>query len=293
MFFFVVVSFWFNTIIHLLSTFCDSLSNDKYERKRMTIQLRESVQSQEEESDVTVQLRKNVLYSQKNRCVTVRLRKSVLFNYQEQNSQCSEAKSSESVTMTWRQIVRLRKSVLFNFVWQEVKSISLRRNVLSQKFDVISNNIVSKKRTMQSYYISISQIKSSIKSSIKLIISHFFHFIDTSFESSTVKSHRYWVNEIAIWDERFETSVRRQWRNYSWLTVRVDNVLRFHSRLSTILRRKILASWCILYSIVDIRFHIDVLSHEDAHSERRNSSNIRSIARSYVLKSILRHIWSQ
>ena len=65
----------------------------------MTVQLRGSVQSQEEGSDVTVQLRGSVLYSQKNRCVTVQLRGSVLFSYQEQDSQCSGAKSSELATM--------------------------------------------------------------------------------------------------------------------------------------------------------------------------------------------------
>ena len=34
LFFFVVASSWSSTITHLLSTLCDSLSNDKYERKR-------------------------------------------------------------------------------------------------------------------------------------------------------------------------------------------------------------------------------------------------------------------
>ena len=41
-----------------------------------------------------------------------------------------------------------------------------------------------------------------------LIISHLFHFIDTFSESSTVKSHKYWVNEIAMWNEKFETFVK-------------------------------------------------------------------------------------
>ena len=35
LFFFVVASSWFSTITHLLSTLCDSLSNDKYERERI------------------------------------------------------------------------------------------------------------------------------------------------------------------------------------------------------------------------------------------------------------------
>ena len=34
LFFFVVASSWSSTITHLLSTFCDSLSNDKYEEER-------------------------------------------------------------------------------------------------------------------------------------------------------------------------------------------------------------------------------------------------------------------
>ena len=41
-----------------------------------------------------------------------------------------------------------------------------------------------------------------------LIISHLSHFIGTFSGPSTVKSHRYWVNEIAMWNERFETSVK-------------------------------------------------------------------------------------
>ena len=43
-------------------------------------------------------------------------------------------------------------------------------------------------------------------------ISHFSHFVGTSCESSTVKSHRYWTDEIAMWNERSETSMRR-WVN--------------------------------------------------------------------------------
>ena len=102
LFFFVVASSWSSTITHLFSTFCDSLSNDKYERERVTVQLRRSVQSQEEESDVTVQLRESVLYNQKkkNRCVTVQLRESVLFSYQEQMWQYSFEKAYYTVTAT-------------------------------------------------------------------------------------------------------------------------------------------------------------------------------------------------
>ena len=41
-------------------------------------------------------------------------------------------------------------------------------------------------------------------------------------------------------------------------------------------RHKIFVSWCVVYSILDINIHIDVSSHEDAYSERRNSSDARS-----------------
>ena len=95
LFFFVVASSWFSTIIHLLFTFCDSLSNDKYERKRMTVQLRESVQSQEEESDETVQLRESVLCSQK--------KKKRVWQYRFEKAYCTVVSysSSESASMTY------------------------------------------------------------------------------------------------------------------------------------------------------------------------------------------------
>ena len=38
------------------------------------------------------------------------------------------------------------------------------------------------------------------------------HLIGTSSEPPTVKSHRYWANETATWDERSEISVKHRWR---------------------------------------------------------------------------------
>ena len=55
-----------------------------------------------------------------------------------------------------------------------------------------------------------------------------------------------------------------------------------------LLRQKILALWCIFYSILDIRCSIDATSHEEANSE---SLILQSLDRTSY-KSILRHIWS-
>ena len=41
------------------------------------------------------------------------------------------------------------------------------------------------------------------------IISHFSHFVGTSCGFPTAKSHRYWTDEIAMWDERSETFMGR------------------------------------------------------------------------------------
>ena len=84
LFFSVIASFWFNTITHLFSTFCDSLSNDKYERERVTVQLRKNVQSQEEESNVTI--------SQKQ-----------MWQYRFEEAYCTVVNysSNESATMTY------------------------------------------------------------------------------------------------------------------------------------------------------------------------------------------------
>ena len=50
-----------------------------------------------------------------------------------------------------------------------------------------------------------------------------------------------------------------------------------------LLRQKILVSWCIVDSILDIRFHIDASSREESNSERC-TFQIRSITRSHALR---------
>ena len=70
-FFFVVISFWSSTITHLLFTLCDSLSNDKYEKKK------------NRKNDQT--------WQEKKTCVTVSFRESVLYSYS----------SNESVSMMY------------------------------------------------------------------------------------------------------------------------------------------------------------------------------------------------
>ena len=134
----------------------------------------------------------------------------------------------------------------------------------------MSDSIASRKRTMKSYYRSekldsalfASMHASRIRCTIFLvdlsIISRLSHFIDTSSESSTAKSHRYWVNEIAMRDERSEISVRHQWRcRMSHSTSRQCTLV-----FIATLRRKVLASQCIFQPILDICCHIDAASHE-------------------------------
>ena len=97
------------------------------------------------------------------------------------------------------------------------------------------------------------------------IIFSFSHLIDISYELSTVNSHRYWIIDVArsIWELWDTMMLSRSWCD-------------LHSRQYRILKHKILVSWCMFYSILDINFHIDVSLHEDAYLERRNFSNIRS-----------------
>ena len=41
-------------------------------------------------------------------------------------------------------------------------------------------------------------------------------------------------------------------------------------------KHKVLVLWCIVYSIFYIKFYIDISSHEESYSKRRNFLNIRS-----------------
>ena len=111
------------------------------------------------------------------------------------------------------------------------------------------------------------------------IISHLSHFVDTSCESSTVKSHRYWVNEIAMWDERSEISVKHQWRCRMSHSTSRQCILVFIATL----RRKVLASQCIFQSILDTCCHIDATSHE----KRNQNVEALKISMSSSYKSIL------
>ena len=102
------------------------------------------------------------------------------------------------------------------------------------------------------------------------IIFCLFHIIDIFIEFHTVKSHKYRIIDVAksIWE--FWDS---QWcyQDHDVICTLVNIALFKH---------KIFASWCTFYSILNIRFHIDVSFFEESHLERRISSNIRSIARS-------------
>ena len=106
------------------------------------------------------------------------------------------------------------------------------------------------------------------------IIFNFWHCIDISNELSTVKSHEYSIIDVAknIW---------KFW-NSQWCYQDHDVIRTFVN--IALFKQLILVSWCIFYSILDIRFHIDASINEKAHSKRRTFSDNRSIARSHVLQ---------
>ena len=106
------------------------------------------------------------------------------------------------------------------------------------------------------------------------IIFSFWHCIDIFNELFTIKSHEYSIIDVAknIW--KFWDS---QWCYQN------HNVIRIFVNIA-LFKQLILVSWCIFYSILDIRFHIDASINEKAHSKRRTFSDNRSIARSHVLQ---------
>ena len=93
------------------------------------------------------------------------------------------------------------------------------------------------------------------------------HRIGISYGLSTVKLHRYRVNDVArnIWE--FWDS---QWCYMMWFAF---------SFVIAELRHRVFAFWCIFYSILDINFRIDASSHEDSKHDRNFSD-----ARSHVLQ---------
>ena len=98
---------------------------------------------------------------------------------------------------------------------------------------------------------------------------------DIFYELSTVKLHRYWIIDVAnnIW--KFWNS---QWCYMMWFAF---------SFVIALLRQLIFVSWCIVYSILDIRFHIDVSFRENTF---RTSSNARSHVIQFDFTSYLKSI---
>ena len=103
------------------------------------------------------------------------------------------------------------------------------------------------------------------------IIFSFSHLIDIFYELFTVKSHRYRVIDVA-------RNIRELWDTM---------MLSDHDVICTLvnialLKHKILVSWCIFYSILNIRSHIDALLHEETQNVF-NHSIARLTIRSYVI----------
>ena len=98
------------------------------------------------------------------------------------------------------------------------------------------------------------------------IIFSFWHCIDIFYELSTVKLHRNRFIDVAksIWE--FWNS---QWCYMMWFAF---------SFVIAKFKHRIFAQWCIVYSISDINFRIDVSFHENLKHDR-NFSDARSHAR--------------
>ena len=103
------------------------------------------------------------------------------------------------------------------------------------------------------------------------IISHLSHFIDTSSESFTVKSHRYWINEIAMWNERSKMSVKHQWRcqvNHSTSRQCVAFDSRLYDNYSD--------EKYLLHS-VSFQLILDICCRIDATSDEKRTQNIEAL----------------
>ena len=122
------------------------------------------------------------------------------------------------------QIVSLRKSVLCNQITFRSRRTKVRSRRTNNAEDIESfrilidlilwQTLVKIEKLEFAFFASmyarrsLSRIECIIFLIDFSIISHLFHFVDTSSESSTVKSHRDSTNENAMWDERSETFVK-------------------------------------------------------------------------------------
>ena len=213
-------------------------------------------------------------------------------------------------------------------------SIASKKRTIQSRVHVLnSDSIVSKKRIMQSFYISISHSRSRktrkkcaenidafrilidltlwqnlIKSKkfdfalfasmrvSRLRCSFFLSISRSSFIFLTLLTHLLNLlqsNHIDTESMRSQCEMRDLrylWDiidAVEWITARVVNVLWLF--IAT-LKSRVLALWCIFHLVLDINSHIDASSHEDAHSERRNFSDIRSHVLQFNLTSYLKSI---
>ena len=200
----------------------------------------------------------------------------------------------------WSHIVSLRESVLCNYITcsilQNRNSIKKNKNSIKKNWkylifshtnrsDSLTNlNQIRKVRICILRIDVCSQKFARIRCIIFLIdfsiIFCLVHIIDIFNGFFTVKLHRYRIIDVAsnIW--KFWNS---QWcyQDYDVICILVNIAL---------LKQKILASWCIVYSILNIDFYIDVSFHEDAYSKRRNFSDVRSHVLQFDFTSYLKSL---
>ena len=120
LFFFVVASFWFNTIIHLFFTFCDSLSNDKYEKKRSK-KKNQTSQYSFEKAYCAIKRKRNECDNIVSRKRIVQLSITIAISLLQWRifsefviEQCNFEKAYNQYVTIWRQIISLRENVLYS-----------------------------------------------------------------------------------------------------------------------------------------------------------------------------------
>ena len=146
------------------------------------------------------------------------------------NNTISKKRTIQS-RMIWNYIVSLRENVLCNQItsWFRRARIRSKRtnnveNIESFRIliDLIFWQVLIKIEKLEFAFFAsmyarrnLSRIRCIIFFIDFSIIFHFFHFVDIFSEFSTVKSHRYCVNEIAMWNKKFETFVKSMNHNTS------------------------------------------------------------------------------
>ena len=262
---------WFRldlTRLIIVSIFYYSLrfqSLDKYEKKKMS-------------TVVVLDVLYEQLLKEKKQIRLYRFEKAYYTVIAKNHVNIVSRKLIESITTEiWCHIVSLRKSVLCNhitFRFCKAETRSKRTNSAENIWffriliDLILWQILVRSEKFDFAFFAsmhVRRIRCIIFFIDFSIIFSFSHRIDIFYEFFTVKLHENRFIDVAksiwnLWDS--------QWCYMMWLAF---------SFVIAELRQLIFASWCIFYSISNIRFHIDASFHENSKHDR-NFSDARSHA---------------